>query len=564
METVHTEPVSFTTYRRAPVHTEREYEGVALLPAPRAADTVVKYEQGWEQPQRESGRLRAAIMCRLSRDSDDSTSMATQEDDGRTLCRLRGWDVVLVTYDLGISGSVRPEDRPGFGFILAHLPHIDVVVARSIDRYTRQTSHFARLIETLDVGSTTLVDTQGQVDLTSPYGRFVTTIMVAFAQMEREQIQGRILRSRQELRQAGRWLGGAAPYGYRIVPDGTGGKRLEVDPRTAEILRKVIRRVISGVTLSQEVERLNVEGILSPADVRRARRGQLPPPYPGYAEWTYSPLHAHLRSEVLRGFRVVGKRDTRRAVRDADGAPIRVGPALVDDPTWFALQGALDEATQTSRRPRRKATVLLHVAWCALCDEALYYNSREVQGQRRDMYTCGATRRKAIRDAGPCSGVAINAEKLEAMVEEWLLSTLGYLPFTERVRVGGNDRSATVRELSDDIDELAASLVGLRGAAKAAVLSQLTARQEALEDVQSEPVVPDRWDWVPTGRTVAEEWAQRDTAERRLLLLGFDVRATVKSAHGRRGWDPSRVHIDRYTDDPEREALEEALHQATL
>ncbi|MFF0837484.1 recombinase family protein [Streptomyces sp. NPDC003344] len=527
---------------------------------------MAKYEAGWGKPQAEPGRLRAAIMTRLSRDSEDSTSIATQEDDGRTLCRLRGWDVVVVTYDVGVSGSVRPEERPGFGVILENLRHVDVVVARSLDRFSRSTSHFATLVETLDKGGTTLADVQGQVDLTSPYGRFVTTIMVAFAQMEREVIQTRILRSRAELRRAGRWLGGAAPYGYRIVPDGFGGKRLEVDETSGEVLRGVIKRVISGVTLSQEVARLNREGVLSPLDYRKALRGELPPPAPGYAEWTYSPLRDLLRSDVIRGVRVIGKRKDRRAVRDGVGAPVRVGTALVDDATFFRLQKALDAASVDPRRPRRKATLLLHIAWCPNCDETLYYNSRQYGDERRDVYACPAVRDKRLRDGGVCPGVTATAKHLERHVEEWLLATYGRIPFKERIRVGGvGDRSAVVDELNADIEELAESLVGLRGAAKAAVLTQLEARQEALDELQREPVEPERWEWVPTGRTVAQEWeAAEDVAERRLLLLSLGIRANVAPANGRRRWDPERVTVGRHEDDPEAARLMEILEEETV
>ncbi len=533
-----------------------------MLPVQQPGPLVAKYEAGWGKPQA-AGRLRAVIACRLSRDADDSTSIATQEADGRDFCRLRGWDVVAVTYDVGVSGATRPEDRPGFGVILGNLPFVDVVVGRSLDRFSRNTSHFATLVETLDKGGTTLADVNGQVDLTSAYGRFVTTIMVAFAQMEREVIQSRILRSRAELRRAGRWLGGAAPYGYRIVPDGLGGKRLEVDETSAAVLRKVIARVTSGVTLSQEVDRLNREGVLSPLDYRRALRGELPPLAPGYSAWTYSPLHEHLRSDVLRGVRVVGKRKDRRIVRDASGAPVRVGPALIDDAAFFALQKVLDAASVDPQRPRRKATLLLHVAWCPNCDETLYYNSRQYGETRRDVYACRAVREKRLRDDGTCPGVTATAKNLEAHVEEWLLTNLGPIPFRERVLVGGaGDRTATLEELNADIEELAASLVGLRGAAKVAVLKQLEARQETLDELQSEPVEPERWEWVPTGKTVAQMWEDaEDVAERRLLLLSLGIRADVKPAYGSRRWDPERVTIGRHEDDPEAARLAEILEE---
>ncbi|WP_345707514.1 recombinase family protein [Kitasatospora paranensis] len=379
--------------------------------------------------------IRAALYLRLSRDAEDSTSIASQEQDCRDFCRLRGWEVVQVVSDVDVSGAIRPEDRSGFREILDNLSEVDVVVARSVDRFSRVTAHFAALVEMLTGRGATLADVQGQVDLTSPYGKFVTTIMVAFAEMERETIKARILRSRGELRRQGRWLGGAAPYGFRLV-EKDGGKALDLDGYAQGVLTRVVRRVVEGVTLSQEVDRLNSSGERSPGTYRKLARGEWHPPMV-WEEWTYSALYQLLRSEVLRGYRVVGKRSDRRAVRDEFGAPVRVGPALLDDETWYELQDALDRAGQTNRRPRRKATLLLHVAWCPNCDETLYYNSREYRGKRLDLYTCEAARYKRVRDKGLCPGISVNAARLEEQVEDWLLTRFGPIEFQVQRRVGG-------------------------------------------------------------------------------------------------------------------------------
>jgi hypothetical protein len=331
-----------------------------------------------------------------------------------------------------------------------------------------------------------------------------------------------------------------------VVPDGQGGKRLDLDPEAAEVLREVIERLIAGHTLSSEIDRLNNSPHLSPADYRQAKVGRWFPPLVR-SLWTYSALYQHLRSEVLRGYRVEGKRATRRVVRDADGAPVRVGPALVEDATWHALQARLDEAGTNPRRPRRKATLLLHVAECEKCpDPTLYYNSREYRTGRMDVYSCQAVRSRKVREAGPCPGVTVNAEKAEAVVGEWFLRTFGPAEFTRRVRVGGTDRTAEIAELEADLEELSGRLAGLRGPALDAVLSQLQGRSDRLEELKAAPVEEARWEWVPTGRTVADEWHAKegDVAARRLMLLEYGVRVTVAPAYGARKWDPERVSID--------------------
>lgn len=251
-----------------------------------------------------------------------------------------------------------------------------------------------------------------------------------------------------------------------------------------------------------------------------------------------------------------GKRETRRVVRDGEGRPVRVGPPLITDDQWQALQAVLDRNAVEPRRPRRKATLLLHVAWCPRCDDTLYYNGRVQHGKESGFYSCPAARLKYEKAKGRCPGVAISAGRFEGAVEEWFLTKWGPTPFAERVLIGGTGSTGKVEELQADVDELAGALVGLRGAAKDAVLRQLEARQEALEEALAEPVEAPRWDWKETGQTVAERWEAGDTAARRLLLLDFNVRANVNLSSKGRQWDPDRLDIGIHIEDPAQAALD--------
>jgi hypothetical protein len=330
------------------------------------------------------------------------------------------------------------------------------------------------------------------------------------------------------------------------VPDSEGGKRLDLDPEAAEILRNVVERVTGGITLSHEVERLNDSPNLSPADYRQAKAGTWHPPM-ARSQWTYSALYQHLRSAVLRGHRVEGKRANRRSVRDADGAPVMVGTPLLSDAEWYALQEQLDTAGSSPRRPRRKSTLLLHVAQCGMCteDRTLYYNAREYRGERRDLYTCAAARSATVRKAGPCPGVTISAKKLEEMVSAWFLAEWGPQQVLSSVRIGGADHTAEIRDLEADLAELGESLPGLRGPALALVLTQLQGRSDRIEELRAAPVEPERWELVPTGQTVAQAWEDGDTATRRLMLMDYRIKATVAPANGARKWDAGRVSVGR-------------------
>src|SRR5690606_1545255 len=95
-----------------------------------------------------------------------------------------------------------------------------------------------------------LVSVAESLDLTTPTGRFVATILAAFAEMEAATIAERVAAGIAGARQLGRWAGGAAPYGFRIVPAPDGpGYVLAPDPETAPYVREAAERVLAGESL---------------------------------------------------------------------------------------------------------------------------------------------------------------------------------------------------------------------------------------------------------------------------------------------------------------------------
>lgn len=107
-----------------------------------------------------------------------------------------------------------------------------------------------------------LVSVAESLDLTTPSGRFVATILVAFAEMEAAAILTRVLEGIDRVRALGRWAGGNPPYGYRIVGRADGpGYILAPDPTAAEVVREAARRVLAGESLYSVALDFNARGI---------------------------------------------------------------------------------------------------------------------------------------------------------------------------------------------------------------------------------------------------------------------------------------------------------------
>src|SRR5690606_34795862 len=165
---------------------------------------------------------------RLSRLHDTSTSPERQREVIRRWSVQNELNLVHITEDLDVSGSVNPFERDELGPWLTDTPPQPwtVLVAWRLDRVSRSALDTLRLLEWLEARGKRLVTVDDGIDTGTQMGRLFVQIAGIFAQLERETIRERTLASRQALRASGRWGGEAIAYGYKATRDDTGGYRL--------------------------------------------------------------------------------------------------------------------------------------------------------------------------------------------------------------------------------------------------------------------------------------------------------------------------------------------------
>jgi DNA invertase Pin-like site-specific DNA recombinase len=103
----------------------------------------------------------------------------------------RGWELVDTIRDEGISGSTL--ERPGLMRALEMLVagDADGLVVAKLDRLSRSMRDFCELIEWFEEAERALVMLEPDVDTSTPAGRAVAHVMVAFAELERGMIADR-------------------------------------------------------------------------------------------------------------------------------------------------------------------------------------------------------------------------------------------------------------------------------------------------------------------------------------------------------------------------------------
>jgi DNA invertase Pin-like site-specific DNA recombinase len=112
----------------------------------------------------------------------------------RQVAERRGWEVVQVYSDAGISGAKGRAQRPGLDAVLtdAKRRKFDVVMAWAIDRVGRSLIDLLGTIQELEACGVDLYLDQQSIDTTTPAGKLLFQMTGAFAEFERSMIRQRV------------------------------------------------------------------------------------------------------------------------------------------------------------------------------------------------------------------------------------------------------------------------------------------------------------------------------------------------------------------------------------
>ena len=150
--------------------------------------------------------MRAALYLRVS------TGEQTVENQRRELeaaAEARGWTVVAVYADEGISGAKGRDRRPQLDLMLkdAVRRRFDVVMVWAVDRLGRSLPDLIGSMQELHGSRVDLFLLQQGLDTTTPGGRAMFGMLGVFAEFERSMIQARVKSGLDRARAAGKSLG---------------------------------------------------------------------------------------------------------------------------------------------------------------------------------------------------------------------------------------------------------------------------------------------------------------------------------------------------------------------
>lgn len=209
--------------------------------------------------------MRTAIYLRVStEDQANGFGLDVQEEKARAMATVKGWPVVHVFQDDGISGTLDERSRTGLAALLraARRRRVDAVIVASLDRLGRKTSLVLTLVEKLKAAGVALISCKESLDTSTASGQFVLTMFAALAQLERDTIVERTTDGRNQRGRVDGEKGGRVPLGYARHFDDRGKARgVQVDDLAAVVVRRIFTERDAGATLSAIADGLNADGI---------------------------------------------------------------------------------------------------------------------------------------------------------------------------------------------------------------------------------------------------------------------------------------------------------------
>lgn len=201
-----------------------------------------------------------------SEQADNGNGLAAQRAAIEAACERKGWELVTVLEDRGLSGKSR-KDRKALEAAVAmcEAGAVQALVTAKLDRLSRSIIDFATLMEQARKAGWAIVVLDCDFDMTTPQGELMANMLAAFAQFERRVIGQRTKDALAVKKARGERAGGRPS----TLP--------------AKVVQRIQREHAQGVALNAIAKGLNADAI---------------PTGQGGAKWYASTVSAVLRRSV--------------------------------------------------------------------------------------------------------------------------------------------------------------------------------------------------------------------------------------------------------------------------
>ena len=358
---------------------------------------------------------RAAGYCRVStasqvKDKDEEKeSLPGQRKLAETHAALKGWELVSIYEDAGVTG--KKEDRPGLQALMdeAKMGEFDVVIVRDLSRFGRSARDLLNNAKSLMDHGIIFVSLKENIELdnSNPYSQFLFQILSAVAELEHSMIYERMRDAKMSKWREKRMFNGTPPIGYAWNKQ---THVIEVIPEEAAVYQRIVTEYLD---LGKSIRDIAI-GL---------KRDAVPTRLGG--NWSVTAICQFLRNPAYYGIITATARqfDGNGNIVSSEDI-VYEAPPLISKSRWDEIQNRLESARQRSGRPivGAKQFLLYGMLRCGECGGKIVprWGAKRADDSKPRYYAChwrgcGKNQRE-LAGREKCSLPMIPAEKLEGYI----------------------------------------------------------------------------------------------------------------------------------------------------
>lgn len=445
-----------------------------------------------------TARPRAALYLRQSTHREESISLELQEAAARAYCDKRGYEVVAVEADPGISG--RTWKRPAVQRVMSLIEtrEADVIVLWRWSRLSRSRLDWAVAADRCDMAGGRIESATEPNDATAA-GRFARGVMTELAAFESERIGEGWKEAHARRVDAGIPATGKRRFGYEYNRE----RGFTPHPIEGPILAETYRRYLGGESIYSLV------AWLTDGPTRTLTGGK----------WTQRTLRRVLDSGFGAGY-FTAHETLRKGIHEP----------IISESEWQQYQEA--RSRRQGRGGGERSTYPLSGLVYCVCGSKMHGSRMGDRGRR---YRCAAAKEKRAHEGGYVSADLVEAEVLAWLRDQneaWLRADLeAELAQPTRIRAV-EDPTARIRaditRLDNRMDALVERLLdGIPQDAYERARDRITAERDALERELLTVEVRTVKAPVTVLPMLLEKWDALDPTEARELLAAIIDRVVV-------------------------------------
>lgn len=356
----------------------------------------------------------------------DGYSLEAQKNRIKAFAEYSQFNIVHEYEDAGKSGKSidgRIEFQTMINDIILCKDRVSYVLVYKLSRFGRNAADVLSTLQIMQDYGVNLICVEDGIDSSKDAGKLMISVLSAVAEIERENIRIQTMEGRIQKARDGKWNGGFAPYGYKIV-----NGSLEINEEEAEPIR-----MIFDLYANTDMGANGVAKYLENHGIRKIARqnGKYPLFSPHLIRQiinnpVYSGKIAYGRRKTEK---VHGTRNDYRQVKSDEYLLVDgLHEALVDEELWNKTQ--LKIASQAKkyevvdRVKNQQKHLLSGLVKCPICGTGMYGNKaikRKKDGSKyKDFYYYGCKHRKFINGEKCTYNKQINEDVLNGAVIEIL------------------------------------------------------------------------------------------------------------------------------------------------